>query len=556
MLLAEVLSPAVHPGEVRFPARRIEVEDKQVTVEEIEEGKEIERDGSGKGLDSSFEEGEIQRNDAQMRIRYTERELEMVLKECEGMDSKYEKYKQCAIRMTAAYAEKGFVNTKAYALEDANGPYIIVVPGRIAEIKIISSKNSVEKIVRRFTKRLKGQVLNTQRLSKYLQLLKSRIAGVTKINAGLSRLGGDQSKSRLVLEVVSKEMPVRGEIELGNNGSLTGGEFDSQAVILKSNALKTGDSFLVYNEVYFEKDLEVPQWISSLSYRYPVTPWVNIATGVSITNQYEPNTQISWDDFSSRQFQYTSGIEVGLSDNLFHERSVGFSVVGQQSRLKYQGRSLPEVVPGIIRAPESGYMQLSMSQYSKLGFLDANIRAYAIKALPGITPVDQVRELGIVGVNLDEANAFGGSLQVVNRTNRRIVNKINLYGQYAIGTLMEPMKFSLGSNMGFKGLPDQIVNGDSGWAAIGESKIEIGGTERAAIFLQPYIGYGYVSSSFGALMDEDYIGAFGVFGSVETESGFGLELGYIKSILEEDSRVGWGKWVLSNGLYGRLKYRF
>lgn len=552
LLLAEALSPAVHPGQIRFPARRNSFDVNGINIENDE------KDGDDDQQNKELREKES--TNRKIRYKgdavYPMKKLREIERECGIEETDIDSYARCAVLMSAIYAKEGFINTKAYAAKDSSGPYILIIAGRIVEIRVEGGNSNIDSLVERFIKRLKGRVLNVNDLNRYLKAIKARIPDIASINARLSRLGSDNSKTRLVLEVGLIPTKLGGTIEVGNDGSLNGGEIDAQILVYKNSSFKAGDSMVFYSEEFLDRSLEIGQTVTTISYQYPVTSRVNILTGMSFTKNFEPDTAVSWDDFSSRQFQYTVGIDVGLSDNALYEAKAGASFVGQSGSLFYQGVELPDIVPDIIRQPKSGYLQLSVAQSRLLDEVFVSSKAYFIKALTEYTPYKQLEELSQLKIDINDANAIGGYMGIVHRPNQSLNNSLDLFGQYALSNLTQPMRFSLGSGIGLKGLPDQFVSGDSGWAVIGKSEIRVRKSSDADIYLKPYIGFGYIISRFNSSTLDDYVGSYGLTMELRTKPGISLEVGYLKNILMDQLKTRWKEWWLANGLYGRIKYRF
>jgi len=556
VLLAQLVSPTVHPGEIKFPAEE-SIRNQEKVKEEIDtsEINDVES-GSTENSENSGNEKLINGVRLKGNLIYTDDVLSSIIAECSGKKNLARRYRKCAVVLSTRYAADGYITTKAYDLVDSKGQYILVVPGRISEVVVKSGKDTIVEAVRPYAYGLKNKVLNTRDLNRFLSLLKNRVAGIGVVNAKLSRLGSERTKARLLLDIKEQASRVAGKVEIGNEGKAGSGEFDLQAVVFKKDAFKLGDTLLFFNEEYFGRNIEVGQSVSSLSYKYPVNAQLSLTSGLSFTRQFEPNTQESWDDFSSRQLQYTLGIEVGLNRSLENRVVFGTSIVSQSGKLLYQGVDLPEIVPGIIKNQKAGYMQMEVSQSGIFQRVSTSSRVYFIKALPSMTPEYQIEELKTLGRSLDEANAIGGSALIYQRYGDLVSNSLGAFGQYALGRLSEPMRFTLGSGLGLKGLPDQFISGDSGWGIVGKSRIRINRNKNTSLYVSPYVGYGFVHTEIGDVVLEDYLGSYGMFLELQTKHGVGIEVGYLRTLLREDLKATWSDWMLGNGLYARMSYSF
>ena len=82
------------------------------------------------------------------------------------------------------------------------------------------------------------------------------------------------------------------------------------------------------------------------------------------------------------------------------------------------------------------------------------------------------------------------------------------------------MQFTLGSDVGIRGLPGQLISGDSGF-------------------------------SFN-----DTVGAGGVLVRWLQGNQWSTELGWVNSFQTSDNPGPWTDWLLGKGLYAKVQFRF
>jgi hemolysin activation/secretion protein len=117
------------------------------------------------------------------------------------------------------------------------------------------------------------------------------------------------------------------------------------------------------------------------------------------------------------------------------------------------------------------------------------------------------------------------------------------------------MGISLGSDNGLRGLPGQVISGDSG--LLGEAELSWSAWQhgQAEIQLVPFLGAGRVSTNLqeGAISGD--IGAGGVLVRWLQGQHWLLELGWVSQFGGSSANLLQG-WLLNNGLYSRISYRF
>jgi hemolysin activation/secretion protein len=117
------------------------------------------------------------------------------------------------------------------------------------------------------------------------------------------------------------------------------------------------------------------------------------------------------------------------------------------------------------------------------------------------------------------------------------------------------MGFSLGSDNGLRGLPGQVVSGDSGVLGAAELAWLLWRGPKDALQLVPFIGAGKVWTEVpGATLNES-AGAGGVLLRWSRGRHGELELGWVRQF-QSGSPAYWDQWILGSGLYTKVVYRF
>jgi hemolysin activation/secretion protein len=117
------------------------------------------------------------------------------------------------------------------------------------------------------------------------------------------------------------------------------------------------------------------------------------------------------------------------------------------------------------------------------------------------------------------------------------------------------MGFSLGSDNGLRGLPGQVVSGDSGLLGSAELAWLLWRGTRDALQLVPFIGAGKVWTEVpGATLSES-AGAGGLLLRWSRGRHGELELGWVRQF-QSGSWAYWDQWILGSGLYTKVSYRF
>lgn len=108
-------------------------------------------------------------------------------------------------------------------------------------------------------------------------------------------------------------------------------------------------------------------------------------------------------------------------------------------------------------SPQIGYLRVGWS---------GNV--YALQGIGSLTPANQISELGQAGIVPGQATAVGGLISAAWGFAPSWQLNLRAGGQVAFNPLSPTMQFTLGSDVGLRGLPDQLIGGDNGWLGTGE----------------------------------------------------------------------------------------
>ena len=155
----------------------------------------------------------------------------------------------------------------------------------------------------------------------------------------------------------------------------------------------------------------------------------------------------------------------------------------------------------------------------------------------------------------NQSQAIGSQLATSLQLAPRWQLELRAAGQLAFAALTNPMGFSLGSDNGLRGLPGQVVSGDSGVLGAAELAWLLWRGPKDALQLVPFIGAGKVWTEVpGATLNES-AGAGGVLLRWSRGRHGELELGWVRQF-QSGSPAYWDQWILGSGLYTKVVYRF
>ena len=132
---------------------------------------------------------------------------------------------------------------------------------------------------------------------------------------------------------------------------------------------------------------------------------------------------------------------------------------------------------------------------------------------------------------------------------------IRAAGQVAFARLPGSMSFSLGSDIGLRGLPGSLIAGDSGYLGTGEVVWTAWQAGDQNVALIPFLGIGGIHTESTLGVFEDSIGVVGLIGRYRN-GRWEAELGWVDSFNSDDNPGLWNDWILGHGLYTKVRFSF
>ena len=486
---------------------------------------------------------------------YSRQQLATILAPCAAISDQAERLRLCAASLSSRLVLDGYVNTRVFVFNDPPKSYLQVTPGRILELAVSGSDQQLNAKVRRWLLPMVGSTMHLPSLEADLQLLRQR-AEIGSVRSTLSRLGSDPTKARLQVKVEPAPAKWHGDLSLRNDGSPGSGEARSTVTLLRPSLLRKGDTFLIYGELDGSDQPALGQAIASLSYTIPIGERLSLsgAFGGSRRNSIELPPPAN--GLSTSQWQGLGQLEWLLSEKLQQRWSVALAYSGNQATSQLDNEPLPNQLPERVRAPRNGYLRLELNGSGTGNGLGWFGQAYLLQGVAAATPATQMAELASQGIDPGQARALGGFLAL--GWDFLPSWKLNLRGggQLAFDYLTEPMRFSLGSDVGLRGLPGQLISGDNGWLASAELVWTAWSRGQQALQLVPFLGAGGVSTNFSGLNYSDTVGSGGILARWLLGRHWLFDLGWVHQFSSHDNDTIWNNWLLGQGLYAKINYRF
>jgi hemolysin activation/secretion protein len=488
-------------------------------------------------------------------LPYGSEELARILAGCREIADIAERLNACAAALNARLVSQGYVNTRVYVSAAPEPPGLRVVEGRIVELRVSGSDERLNRRVRRLLRPLQGELLYLPRVERQLQLLR-RQAGVADVRGNLTRLGSDPSQAVLLVSVSPGGQPWQGDLSLRNDGSNGSGEYRGVATLVKPSLALNGDTLLLYGEVNGNDQPQFGSLITSLSYSVPIADRLNATAAFGYSRRNLIELPSPADGFSTSQIQGLGQLEWVLQDSLSSRWSLFAAYSGNRSNTYFRDRALPDQVPEVVRSPSSGYLRLGVSGSGVSDRLGWGGNAFLLQGVAAAVPEQQRQELSQVGIHPSQARAIGGLVSLAWGFAPSWQLNLRAAGQLAFAPLLNAMQFSLGSDVGLRGLPGQLISGDNGLLGSVETVWTFWRNRQHALQLVPFIGAGRVSTSIDGLRLSDDIGSGGALVRWLAGENWSTELGWVKPFANSNNVGPWQDWLLGQGVYVRLGYRF
>jgi len=486
---------------------------------------------------------------------YNPATLRAILTPCAAIADPASRLQACAAALSSRLYADGYTNSRVYTRPEPAPGLLEVVEGRIAEVRVEGPDQRLNRRLRNLLLPLQGTVLRLPELEARVAQLE-RLSGVANLQASLNRLGSDPTRAVLVITVDAGRRALQGDLSLRNDGSAGSGQFRGLATLLQGDLVRAGDALLLYGEVNTDNQPDLGYSLASLSYTLPLGERLQIsgAFGASRRNLIEFNGP--GPDLSFRQLQVLGQMDYSLAETL-SSRWFGFAGLSVNRTDGYLGgRSFPLLLgaggDGWLR---TGFVRFGLAAEGRGERLSWSGSAYGLQGVAGLSTPEQRQILGYFGIDPGQSRALGLQVSGSWRPARRWQLTLQAAAQQALTPLTSAMGISLGSDNGLRGLPGQVISGDSG--LLGETELSWSAwrSGMAEIQLVPFIGAGRVSTSLqeGTLSGD--VGAGGVLVRWLQGQHWLMELGWVSQFGGSTANL-LQDWLLNNGLYSRISYRF
>jgi len=557
LLLAQLVAPPIQPGPVRLPSTAPQQRPKdEDPLFDVPAGAtpQSPTTPATTGREQSGAQTVDWRPTIVGKTPYSDTELQAIVKDC-GKASVNLTLNACAAALTARLIKDGYVNSRVYSLKIPEPGALEVVLGTIAELRITSEDEALQKQVQQQLTHLIGSVLHIPTLEQ--ELVQVRRRGVGEIKGGMGRLGSDPTKAVVNLAVSPAEPePLRGDFTLGNNGSVGSGEWKGVATLLQQGLIERGDTALLFLQLNTDGELEVGSKVASLTYTYPLSEsWTLTGSFGYSYSRFVAFRKPAY-NFHFRTLQGLLQVEHVLkdADNFRWTAAAAFST--NRSDSFKSGRHYPLVSGGGVDGwTHSGFLKLSTNLGGYTGPLFWNTNAYFSQGIAGVALDEHLHNLDVAGIEPGEARAVGALTDIGLSLSPSTTMNLRFAGQLAFNRLPGSMSFSLGRAIGLRGLPGSLLAGDSGYLGTAELEWTAWQQENQSVALIPFVGIGGIHTKFQEETLEDSIGVGGLIGRYRN-GRWEAELGWVDTFNSNDNPGLWNDWILGNGVYTKLRYSF
>lgn len=554
MIIAQLIAPPIQPGPIRLPAETLPINQPANLKPNIQQQDLGTKELESQKIDNAADGDWIPKIKGTIPI--PKATLNKILAQCRRSDQSTT-LKTCAAALTSELTALGYINSRVFINRTPAPGSLNVVLGRLVQININTDEPKLEKIAKRALSPLIGKILILPQLKEALSALQNdRHTG--QISGSLGRLGVDPTQAVLTLNLdQAPPAPWQGELSISNDGNGGTGEFRSINSITKNDLLVSGDNLLFFLELNADNHPKLGSTITSLTYTYPFTEQLSATGSFGFSKR-----QLVEAPGISKELEFRNIQGLGqLSYELYRSNSQRWSVFGGVSISRndsfLEGKSIPLVLGGGEEGwLRSGYLRLGINGTGKAGQNLWNANIYGLQGLAGFSTNDQLKDLASFGVSPGEARAVGAVFSSISPLTPTIALHLRAAGQAALNELPNALGFNLGSDAGLKGLPGSLISGDSGWLGAAELSWTFWKNQHNAIQLSPFLGMGGIQTTRANLTFDDSIGSGGVVLRWLHGQHWSMELGWADQFKAEDNSGFWNDWLLGNGLYVDLKYRF
>ena len=486
---------------------------------------------------------------------YSSAELSRILGSCLSGKEPAAGLSNCAAVLSSRLFADGYINSRVIPQPDPLPGDLEVVAGKIEAIQVVSSSGRLQRRLQRLLAPLQGSVLRLPTLSATLNQIQ-QLPGMGLLKINLNRIGEDSSRALLLVTAEPGAQPLRGELALRNDGNGGSGQFRGLATLVQNSALLKGDSMLLFGELNADSDPELGSLNGSLSYTLPLLDQFSLTTAFGASRRNLVEAPQPYHDLSFRQLQLFSQLDVTLYESLQNRWSAFVGLSANRNDAFLSGESIPVIVGGGDQGwLRSGFARLGLGYNRAAGPLAFNASLYGLQGIGAISTAAQLQELNFLGIVPNQSRAIGSQLATFWQLAPRWQLELRAAGQLALAPLTNPMGFSLGSDNGLRGLPGQVVSGDSGLLGSAELAWLLWRGTRDALQLVPFMGAGRVWTEVPGATFSESAGAGGVLLRWSRGRHGELELGWVRQF-QSGSWAYWDQWILGSGFYTKVAYRF
>ena len=486
---------------------------------------------------------------------YSSAELSRILGSCLSGKEPAAGLSNCAAVLSSRLFADGYINSRVIPQPDPLPGGLEVVAGKIEAIQVVSSSGRLQRRLQRLLAPLQGSVLRLPTLSATLNQIQ-QLPGMGLLKINLNRIGEDSSRALLLVTAEPGAQPLRGELALRNDGNGGSGQFRGLATLVQNSALLKGDSMLLFGELNADSDPELGSLNGSLSYTLPLLDQFSLTTAFGASRRNLVEAPQPYHDLSFRQLQLFSQLDVTLYESLQNRWSAFVGLSANRNDAFLSGESIPVIVGGGDQGwLRSGFARLGLGYNRAAGPLAFNASLYGLQGIGAISTAAQLQELNFLGIVPNQSRAIGSQLATFWQLAPRWQLELRAAGQLAFAPLTNPMGFSLGSDNGLRGLPGQVVSGDSGLLGSAELAWLLWRGTRDALQLVPFMGAGRVWTEVPGATFSESAGAGGVLLRWSRGRHGELELGWVRQF-QSGSWAYWDQWILGSGFYTKVAYRF
>ena len=536
-LLAQLVEPALQPGPVRLPSNLpIERAAPATAAPAVELSPEL--------------------KDSRL---YTPEELQDQLERCQQNNSlnNIQSLNNCAAALTAQLVAKGYLNSRVIVDTLTNPPRLELVEGRLVELRVQSSNAALARKVRTWLAPLQQVALRMPLINESLQQIRQR-PDVATVRGNLGRLGSDPAKAVLNISVEPAAQPIRGEISLRNDGNPGTGEARGVIGLSKIGLLQNSDQLLIFTEINTDREPEVGYALGSISYTANLNDQLSFTSALGFSRRNLIELKQPYHDLSYKQLQGYGQLNWNIIDGLNSQFYAFTGLSFNRNEVFLAGKPVPLNVGGdsngLLR---TGFIRTGLGFNNSGQSLAWGGQLYGLQGIQGFSTPNQHLALAEVGIRPGEARAIGASLSGSWFVLPKLLISARSAAQWALNPLTSDMGFSLGSDSGLRGLPGQLVSGDSGYLGYIEAAYTLWKGRSNRLQVVPFIGAGGVERTRKSINLNDTAGAGGAFLRWQQSNNWSLELGWVEPFQTADKSLKlWKNWMLGDGLYSQIKVRF